>query len=239
MSLLARHCKMNDLVFKCNKEEVKVLDIGCSNGAAYRLYTSKNFQSPGRKKIDYIGVDLDEKQLEYARTECAKIQSSRFKHQIFFKDITEPFDWLPEGWVPDVIWYTEVIEHVPRHLAHLTLINALAVSDSSTVMYLATPATLDGKLVWPESHDWEYTREEMAQVFDETGWSVKDMYGVDADWQVARKILRETNKPMFEMYEQIRKRVSSPFAAVVMQALCPEVCRDLAWIVTPKNSLGL
>lgn len=237
MSLMARHCKMNDLVFKAGKNNdsvVKVLDIGCSNAAAYQLYTSKNFQSPGRKKIDYIGVDLDAIQLKHAEVACAIIKSTRFTSKIVHADITEPYTWVPEGWKADIIWYTEVIEHVPREKAHLTLKHALDVSHDDTIMYLATPATLDGNLVWPDSHDWEYTREELAQVLDEQGWQVIDMYGVDADWQAARKMLRETNKPMFDLYETLRKRIGSPLAAAAVQALCPEVCRDLAWICKPK-----
>jgi 2-polyprenyl-3-methyl-5-hydroxy-6-metoxy-1,4-benzoquinol methylase len=208
---------------------VNVLDVGCNNGAGIRLYASNNFQTQNRRKVNYCGVDLNEVALKEAEANITP--GKRYvEHAVFLRyDITQPWVWSPDGKF-DVIWFTETIEHVPPSYAQHTLHEAFRVAAPGAMMLLSTPAPLGDYLVWPESHDHEFSREEMRRMIGAAGWTIVDEYGLNTNWQSGRKRLREFDRPLFDQYELLRKRIGGTLARTVMAALAPEVCDDLVYM---------
>jgi 2-polyprenyl-3-methyl-5-hydroxy-6-metoxy-1,4-benzoquinol methylase len=232
VALITRYVRQAELVHgaRTNRNEpVNVLDVGCNNGAAIRLYASSNFQTPNRRHVNYAGVDMNTRALEEARKNSPEGRGYVDRAVFLQADITRPWDWSPDGKF-DIIWYTETIEHVPDYAAAWTLHEAWRVARPGAVMLLSTPAPLGDKLVWPESHDHEFTREEMRKMVADAGWTLEDEYGCSTNWQTGRRRLRELDLELFKQYELLRRRVGGTFARAFASALAPEVCDDLIYI---------
>lgn len=232
MALLARYMTQAQLVHTAGARlgrPVDVLDIGCNNGSALRLYASQSFQTANRRPVNYVGVDLDERALEDARRNvptAACVRSAAYLRA----DVTKPWDWRADG-STDVIWYTEAVEHVPEDRAAHTLAEAFRVARPGCVMLLSTPAPFDPKtLVWPESHDHEFTREEMRKLIDDAGWRRVDEYGLNTNWTKGRRRLRDLDPTLFEVYEKLRRRLGPTMARTVAAALAPDACDDLVHV---------
>jgi len=230
-SLLLRYMAQMEMVFNARTgHPVKVLDVGCGNGAAIRLWASQNFSTIARKcGISYTGVDLFGPALKNARKNAPQVGKA-YIHKVDFidADISEDWDWAPENWF-DVIWYTEVIEHVPVGCAQRTLENCARVIRPGGSMLLATPAPRDGKLVWPQAHLHEFTEAEVRGMLKRTGWTIEDVWGCGVNWSKLRPVLRKELSEDFQLYELLRGRIGGPFARAVMQALLPDFCTDLCY----------
>lgn len=231
VALIARYIRQFEEVYSHPKPKdvsVDVLDVGCNNGAAIRLYASQNFQTPRRHRIAYTGVDLDAAALEKARANVPRsrtVTSCDFHHM----DITQAWPFADDSF--DVIWYTEAIEHVPEESAQFTLHEALRVVRPGGTMVLSTPAPFDPeKLVWPESHDHEFSREEIRGMIKTAGWLHTDEYGLNTNWTQGRVRLRTHAPETFKMYELLRRRLGGTIARTMVAALVPEVCDDLVHI---------
>jgi len=235
MALLARYVAQCELVYRFNTEDtrsggrpVDVLDVGCNNGAALRLYGSSNFQTQRRRRIRYLGLDLDEAALKNA---AHNVPSTSYIQSAVFEctDITQPWPVDDESF--DVIWYTEAVEHVPAEAAPHTLREAFRAARPGARMLLSTPAPFDPDvLVWPESHDHEFSREEMRAMIDAAGWRRVDEYGLNTNWTRGRRRLRWSRPEVFELYEVLRRRIGGSLARVAAAALAPEVCDDLVHV---------
>lgn len=237
MSLLSRYMVQAQIVHRTKVpkgDAVEVLDVGCANGAAASLYASQSFESQGRKPIHYTGIDLYQPALDEARSILNESPSRLRKVNLVHHDLTNP--WPFKDNMFDVLWYTEVIEHVPMHTASFTLVEAYRVCKPGGVMLLSTPAPLDDSLVWPDSHDHEFTREEMRGLLTSTGWNINDIWGTNVNWMTARKRLREHYPGWFDIYEKLRLRAGTTIAQVALQALIPDITDDLAWkCIKPKQ----
>lgn len=227
VALIARYMHQFELVYTApdRTRPVDVLDVGCNNGAAIRLYASQNFQTQRRKKIKYTGIDLNEKAL--ADAEANRPKSKIVESADFLKhDFTTTWPFPDNSF--DALWYTEAIEHVPENTAQFTLHEAIRVLRPGGVMLLSTPAPFDPeKLVWPESHDHEFSREEMREMIDVAGFERFDEYGLNTNWTYGRKRLRELSLEKFHLYETLRSRLGGTIARTMIAALVPEVCDDL------------
>lgn len=230
-SLLLRYMAQMEMVFKPQDgRPVRVLDVGCGNGAALRLWASKNFSTIARKcGIHYTGVDLFGPALKKARKNCPPVGKSYVMSAEFIDaDITQEWDWAPDQHF-DVIWYTEVIEHVPVECAQQTLAECAQKIRPGGSMLLATPAPRDGKLVWPQAHQHEFTEGEVRGMLKRTGWTIEDVWGCGVNWSKLRPVLRAQEPLVFDLYEKLRARISGPFARAAMQALLPTFCTDLCY----------
>lgn len=207
----------------------RVLDVGCNNGAALHMHQSSAFQRPGRRALDYVGMDLYEPQLRQGEEHDWKLPNSRV-HTVSFVHHDLTTTWPLEDESFDVVWYTEVIEHLPQAFAPFTLASAWDVTKPGGRMMLATPSSHDGSLVWPESHDAEFTRAEVREMLHDTGWTIEDEWAMDADFTWARQVLKRDHPDVFQMYEKLRKRVGPSLAKVAVQALVPEIGRDFIYM---------
>lgn len=231
VALITRYITQAELVHRSpdRARPVDVLDVGCNNGAALRLYASRNFQTHNRRPINYVGLDLDDRAITKARANVPRgsaVASANFHHV----DFTKPWDYLPDSTF-DVIWYTEAIEHVPPERAPFTLEEALRVARPGAVMMISTPAPLEpGRLVWPESHDHEFTREELRAMIDSAGWTRVDEYGLNTNWTRGRSRLRSGYPDLFTQYEVLRRRLGGTVARMFTAALVPDICDDLVHI---------
>lgn len=203
---------------------IRVLDVGCNNGAALKLYTSPTMQTQKRKPIEYVGVDLSEVVLTANAPPAKCVVDAVFHHA----DITDPWVWAEDDFF-DVVWYTEVIEHVPPTKALFTLEECYRVTAAGGTLFLATPAPFDDKLVWPDSHDHEFTREETLKMLETSGWRLLDTWGVNTNWVQGGARLRRLHPEGAKLLDTLSRRMSPSFAHVVTQALYPDVCDDLAF----------
>lgn len=202
---------------------VNVLDVGCANACALSLYQTQAFSTPGRARIDYIGLDLDTEALALARR--VKVQP-RNTAQFIHHDITTP--WPVESDWADVVWFTEAIEHVPVHTAGFTLAETRRVLAPDGVCLLSTPAPLHGEMRWPDGHDHEFTREELAALIAESGLVIADQ------WGIGNRIGPEAHRiggTASEIYDVLRRRVGHAFAGTAVAALYPETSEDLVWLL--------
>lgn len=230
IALIARYMRQFDLVysFRDGKRHANVLDVGCNNAAALRMYFSSNFQTPRRRPLSYCGYDLSDKALVDARANVPRSTMLRGV-DLRLHDITER--WPADDLNFDVIWYTETIEHVPADAALYTLHEAYRVARPGAIMLLSTPAPFDSnKLVWPDSHDHEFSREEMRDMIDRAGWRRVDEYGLNTNWSYGRRRLRELDPELFAIYEKLRGRLGGTIARTMVAALAPDVCDDLVHI---------
>lgn len=227
VSLLARYLVQIEMVFNFDKpKNVDVLDVGCGDGQMIRHWISKHFSYMKRARgINYTGVDLSSAALEKAVDVQGRAYVNRC--QFIAHDITGAWTFAKDRSF-DIIWYTEVIEHVPAESALHTLNECYRVLRSAGLMLLSTPAMLDGKINWPDVHDHEFTREEMEGLLAAAGFTIVDCWGTGVNWN--RKKFGG-NRANLAILRSLRKRVGSPLARVVMQALMPEMCTNLAWIV--------
>lgn len=208
---------------------VNVLDVGCANACAFRLYQSIAFSAPARPRVRYVGLDLDETALAKARK--VHVQA-RHTVDLIHHDITKPWP-IATGWA-DVIWYTEAIEHVPVHTASFTLREARRVLAPTGKMLLSTPASLEpGQMRWPSGHDHEFTREELRDMIDETGWLIIDHWGVGNN---VAKFARERGGEVYETYKLLVRRTGRAFAGTAIMALHPELSEDLVWLLDPNKT---
>lgn len=231
VALIARYMRQAELVYTApgpKTQPVDVLDVGCNNAAAARLYASQNFQTPRRRPVNYVGLDLDPQAVQKARD--ARPRSSVIRgYDVREVNITRR--WPLDDETFDVIWYTEAIEHVPPQDAQFTLHEAWRVARPGAVMLLSTPAPFDpAKLVWPESHDHEFSREEMRALLDAARWEFVDEYGLNTNWTRGRARLREQDPQLFQTYELLRTRLGGTIARTMVAALTPEVCDDLVHV---------
>jgi len=234
-SLLCRYTAQAQLVHRRQVRDdgmVHVLDVGCSNGAAAVLYSSQTLETNGRKPIRYVGVDLHDASLAVARDVIVTSPSRVREVEVVRHDLTTPWPFEDDAF--DVVWYTETIEHVPAEYATYTLLEAARVTTPGGVMLMSTPAPLGDELVWPDSHDHEFTREEARHMLESTGWQVDDVWGVNVNWTQARKTLRREHPEWFDIYERLRVRIGAGVARAAMQAVLPTICDDLAWLCTKE-----
>lgn len=230
-SLLARYMMQAQLVMNVKKKSaVDVLDVGCGNGAAIRLWASQNFSTIARKVgIRYTGLDMFKPALEEANKNNPVGKAYIHSCEFVFQDLSKKWSTVKDN-SQDIIWFTEVIEHVPVNKAQHTVNECYRVARKYGKMMISTPAPLYDKLVWPEAHTHEFKREETEKMLLKAGWKILDVWGVGVNWSKAKKKLRVENRPAYDMYETLRNRVGPSFAKVAMQALHPEVCDDLCWL---------
>ena len=225
---------MNMQVYKYTHKhsETCVLDVGCGNGSAIRLYAGKNFQTIARGSgtLHYVGLDLDSKEINKANEAWA---SGRYAKKIsclfYVQDITASLVVGPR--TQHVIWCMETIEHVPLTKAPLVLALMYEALHPDGRLILSTPAPLGTELVWPDSHDHEFNRHETELMLREAGFKIEDMWGVGCNMRHAKKLLTPER---LDMYNKLRLRINPHVAGTVMQALYPEMADDLLWVCTKR-----
>jgi SAM-dependent methyltransferase len=231
-SLLARYMMQMEMVFKHpGKSAVDVLDVGCGNGAAIRLWASNSFSNIARARgIRYTGVDMFQPVLKDAarNSPLGKAYVNAFTlHQ---HDLSQPWGFAKDASF-DVIWYTEVIEHVPVKAAPHTLRECCRVLRKNGRLLVTTPCPLDGQLTWPDAHLHEFTREEMQAMFQQAKLRIVGFWGTGVNWSHARKKLRRADPENFARLETLRASIGAPLARVAMQALLPDLCTGVAWLL--------
>lgn len=213
--LLLRYMSQFQMV-KRTDMYTNVLDLGAANCCAAHLYASKAMQHIGREAINYTGVEIDPNIKQQPEPDASCI----IGFELIIADLVEEWTWAKDRtW--DVVWYTSCIEHVPYEKALYTLQQARRVCPDGK-MFLATPAPLYGSRVWPDSHDHEFTREEMRELITEAGWEIEDEWGQYRD-------LRK-DKWRAPEYKILANRIGSGFAKAVCSALYPEHSEELSWI---------
>lgn len=131
----------------CRDKEV--LDVAC--GAGYGSHILRTFAK------SVIGMDIDEKALEYARKQYPYIKF--ISHDITETNISfdEPFD---------VVISIETFEHIPRHLIGNYLGNLKKWCREGGTIFITTPQRQDS--VWNyekgESHLYEYSLDEFFDI---------------------------------------------------------------------------
>ncbi|OAD21942.1 3-demethylubiquinone-9 3-O-methyltransferase, partial [Candidatus Thiomargarita nelsonii] len=99
--------KIDDKLAKFSSGKIALLDFGCGNGSAVSQFLM-------RDEVDYIGVDIHQPSLDYARAHFSGPKVSFIDH-------------IPIGSRFDIIIYADIIEHLDDPVAilreHYSLLN--------------------------------------------------------------------------------------------------------------------
>lgn len=227
LSLLMRFTAASRLVNSVNvkregRTHVNVLDVGCADGVAATLHTSRFFDMTSRALIDYKGLELSDVALQRAQ---AKRFPPRHKIEFVKHDITTP--WPVESDWADVVWFIEAIEHVPVERAIFTLQEAYHATRPGGQMLLSSPAPLDGRVMWPDSHDHEFSREDLTLLIKFAGWNIEDVWGTGSGMFDA---VRKEGGEYYKLYEDLRRRSNHALAGTVIGLLRPDLTENLVWL---------
>lgn len=171
-----------------------VVEIGSANSILYE-YLRKNYAWKGK----YFRFDV----MEYDGVE--------------YGDIVKGLD-LPDNFTSAIVM-AEVIEHIPVDMGDRVMWNVhkLLQPDGNVYLTSPTPHKDDGiDLVWPESHDFEYSLEEL-----------RDLVGVyfniaeEFPWH-SRKVMEGYDNGMFGTFAKAYKTLTIPIEDATQVAMTLE-----------------
>lgn len=167
----------------CYIHEKKVLDCACGVG-----WGSYIMAKSGASHV--TGVDL---------SNVAISTANKYYDNNSISYIKDDVDNLPDGIKFDVVTSFETLEHVENPLFFLKKLANL--SHTETVLFLSTPNGFCFKnkddSPYNPYHNEEYTKEELLDLFDLSGWSVVEYKG--------QHLMKENSKDIVEYRSFIRR----------------------------------
>lgn len=199
-------------------EETDVLDVGCGPDRPLMLALFGGI-GPYPLARSYTGVDLN------------NIKPTRHARSVLYPqtNFIEEHERICEERGPfDLITNFEVIEHMPKKMGRQLLEAFRNVVAEGGRLVLSTPV-YDGK-ARAKNHIHEYTIEELAQHFADTGWEVTARYGTFANIHDIRKACTVEEKDLLKrLGEYYGNTVLSTFLA----PLYPDASRNNLWVCEP------
>ncbi len=164
----------------------KILDIGCSYGWFEKFI--------GKKAKEITGIDLDEKDLERARTEV-KIKSVKFEKGSALNLTKFKRNYF------DIVVMFDVIEHIPKNTEKKTLEEIKKVLKKNGKLLISTPANNFSKFfdpAWYFGHR-HYCKSKMQNILENAGFEVERMEIKGGFWEIFSMILFYPFKWLFNM----------------------------------------
>ena len=207
---------------------IRVLDIGCGEVNTVRLF----YRSILEKKSDiiesYTGIDIDYKMAENARQKYSKCYEA-CNTEIVIQDLTvDPHFDVPDNHY-DLIVCFEFLEHIQTRFAPAILEEAFRVLSPEGKALFSTPNSNGSNAKLPKDHVYEYSYEELIDMFNEAGFTVEDAVGVCVN---ISRIPAEEKEDWSEELEKIYKAFgyNSAFASVVCAPLfSPRNCKNVVY----------
>lgn len=221
---------------KSNEDSINVLDVGCGEKTFFDFWW-KNFDSPGRPRLDYVGLEYRQEVVDYANSKQLK-KNSVNKAEVVQYDLNEQ-SLLNVGRHQkyDVILLQEILEHVPQETSLKLIKEAreLVTDRGFVVISSPNPKKDQGQeFVWPENHVQEFSMNEMKKMITDSGLNIRRSNG----WLgKARYFKRHINKDQLRLYNDL-KSISSGFASSVIAYMYPEIAECYIFICDNKPNIS-
>lgn len=203
---LTRFMYGSKIINSIAKDEVKVLDIGCSSGRL--LQVQQCFaRTPGTKKIQYVGVDMRESSLKKVRNFADENLSKEARERVFTEslNITEQGDCkelIKRYGKFDVVVLFEVFEHLPAGEQEKTLKYISKLLNDNGILILSTPVHfVEESMYWPDDHEKEFMYEELKELLEQY-FVIVYSCGNHIDANKLKKRLKEEPET-YELYKDL------------------------------------
>jgi ubiquinone/menaquinone biosynthesis C-methylase UbiE len=204
------------------KRKTRVLDIGCGKSETLlTVYKSK-------VRIEYHGIDLNQKDI--IKT-IDKIKTSE-PYYLYVHNVNAGLPFVDEYF--DVVLMLDIIEHMPTLKDGEKLLKeALRVADPEARIYLTTPnkdnADEGKEFVCKRSHDHEYTRKQILNIFKKNKLEVIHEFCSWLSDKNYKKIVKKGDKFAKKLYEG---RVGSNVAKLeTVSNFYPEYAKELFYVL--------
>jgi len=167
-------------------EDKKILDIGCGCGVFEKHV--------GKKAREIIGIDLDKKDLESAKSEI------RLKNVKFEKGSVLDLNKFEKNYFDFVVMF-DVIEHIPKGTEKKALEEIKRVLKEDGKLLITTPANNFSNLfdpAWYFGHR-HYSKKQMKNIFQNSGFKIEKMKILGGFWEIASMFLFYQFKWFFNM----------------------------------------
>jgi SAM-dependent methyltransferase len=208
---------------------IRVLDIGCGEMNTVRLF----YRSILEKKTDiiesYTGMDIDYKMKENAFKQYGQCYEA-CNADMVIRDLTvEPILGGGIADYYDLIICFEFCEHIKQEFLPPILREAHRVLSPSGKALFSTPNSNGSNAKLPKDHIYEYSYEELTELFKEAGFTVDDAVGCCVN---ISRIPEEEKDDYAEEIDRIYKAFgyNSAFASVAVAPLfSPKYCKNVVY----------
>lgn len=157
---------------RANQEDViKVLDVGCGEKTFFEFWW-KNFDSPGRPRLDYVGLEYRQDVVDLANSKELKKNSVNKAEVIQYDLNVQSLHDVGRHKNYDVILLQEILEHIPKETSLRLIKEAKALLSDRGFIVISSPNPKkhEGQeFVWPENHVQEFSLQEMTEMIKNIG----------------------------------------------------------------------
>lgn len=221
---------------KANKDYMRVLDIGCSSVTWYKFW-KHNFNAPGRKRIDYTGLEVrealikkfQEDQKNQKRESVDKVRMLQF--DLCKQSLTEHFKDEAKF---DFVLCQEIIEHIGTENADKMLEGIKSILSDDGIFILSTPNPKKERgeqFVFPENHIYEFPFAEMTTLLEKHGFKIENHFGYLCGAHDINKGLADQYKPIYDKISETHK-----YLAYLMAGILDTKVSDCYVIVSKKSN---
>jgi len=174
-------CNLVNSVETIDKNQVKILDIGSGYSTFYNFF-KYHFSSYGRKRINYTGLEFLQQQIDFVMDkfkDVSKVNSFNVLQCDLYKNM--PSEIVNDKY--DVIFAQEIIEHIDIKTGSNLLQDIRGLLKDTGVLVISSPNPKKHKgqqFIFPEYHVYEYTYDEMHALLAETGFVVRNEFGISS-----------------------------------------------------------
>lgn len=207
-------------VLKLAKIGMKILDVGCGDGALYEVFY-RNRYKPAR----YLGLDVRKNTIEKNKVRFPLAEFAEI-------DITAPFN-MGADW--DVITSFETLEHVGKWRVPAVLDNIKKCCNDNTIVLISTPC-YDPKIGAAGNHTYdsgdgdgnkpqELTYQELSELLS-LRFTVERVFGTFASQRDYKPLLSGWR---LEMFNELNDYYDTNLLSNLMAPLFPHASRNCLW----------
>lgn len=195
---------------------VRVLDVGASS-ATFVSFWYTAFSKAYKPHLHYLGLEVVPDVVEKGRVVLDGFNKKGASLNLQCHNLE--LQRLPNDFHPHIILAQEVIEHISKEAAAQLLLNAYNVLVPGGLLFLTTPNPKKPtqEFVWPESHVYEYSLDELLELTTEVGFETKAVNG----WFGQQEDRKNATQNVKELYKNLSK-LGAPIANAVIAHLYPQ-----------------
>lgn len=249
---ISRYCKIAELVMaqaKKNGRPCHLLEVGCGQVWVLRYLYKAWVTRKAEIVASYTGFDIDPAVLSDFWQDGDVVDQKWFQTmtggngEIVIQDMTtnpilgsdETKEVIPDETM-DVVWSTEVIEHMGREFVEPWIAECSRVLATDGVAYFSTPNHDGSNDKLPEDHVYEWGFEELKSLLS-SYFEIESIVGVFGQMPKLRKAQNSGHRmgwPL-DFWNLITTRFDPHWQRVILAAPFPEVSNNVAWICRKKS----
>lgn len=207
---------------------IRVLDVGCGEMNTVRLF----YRSIICKKSDvleaYYGVDIDTQMIENATERYGQVYKTCNASYIQ-RDLTvDPKLDFSDGYF-DMIISFEFLEHIRTIYAEPILREISRLLSNRGVALISTPNSNGSNKVLPKDHIYEYSFEELTDMFSRSGLLLEGAYGVCINISKIPKEEKERLSSLIKRFEGAFGRDSAFMSVAIAPLFNPRYCKNVIY----------